>query len=88
LRSFLATLAEPLYRIFGSLILGAGLEGMISFLDIKKIFALEGLGSLALAYDLMMNRVPATVPDVSLYEAMERMREENLRRRGDSLLTD
>lgn len=57
-------------------------------MDIKKIFALEGLGSLALAYDLMMNRVPATVPDVSLYEAMERMREENLRRRGDSLLTD
>jgi Kef-type K+ transport system membrane component KefB/CBS domain-containing protein len=54
------------------------LMGMISFLDIKRIFAMDDLGSLVLAYDLMVNRVPVTLPNVTLYEAMERMKQENL----------
>jgi len=53
------------------------LMGVISFLDIKNIFAMQDLGSLVLAYDLMTDRVPVTQGETKLYDAMERMKRED-----------
>jgi len=51
------------------------LMGIISLLEIKNLFVIEGLESLVLACDLM-DAVPAvTVPEARLGEALEKMKE-------------
>ena len=60
------------------------LMGVISFLDIKNIFAMQDLGGLLLAYDLMTNRVPVTDGDARLYDAMEKMKQEDPQAQGRS----
>jgi len=52
------------------------LLGVVSILDIKNIFALQDLGALVLAYDLMNDRVPVTRDGSKLYDAMEKMKQE------------
>lgn len=49
------------------------LVGLISFLDIKNLFVMEGLGGLVLAYDLM-NEVQGVIgPEATLSEALQLM---------------
>jgi Kef-type K+ transport system membrane component KefB/predicted transcriptional regulator len=49
--------------------------GIISFLDIKNLFFMEGLENLVLASDLMTDVPAETVPGARLTEALEKMRE-------------
>jgi Kef-type K+ transport system membrane component KefB/CBS domain-containing protein len=52
--------------------------GIIPFPDLKRIFALQDLDPLVLAYDLVTEKVAMTHPDTRLHEAMERMKEEDV----------
>ena len=52
--------------------------GMISFLEIKNLFVMEGLENLVLACDLMGKIHAITVPEARLVDALDKMREENV----------
>ncbi len=54
---------------------GSRLMGMISFLDIKKLFSVEGLERLILACDLMSDVLAVTVPEARLTDALAKMKE-------------
>lgn len=60
---------------------GSRLVGMISFLEIKNLFVmegLEGLEGLVLACDLMGKIHAVTVPEARLVDALEKMKEEDV----------
>jgi Kef-type K+ transport system membrane component KefB len=48
--------------------------GMISFLEIKNMFIMEGLENLVLACDLMTDIHAVTMPEARLMEALEKMK--------------
>jgi Kef-type K+ transport system membrane component KefB/CBS domain-containing protein len=54
---------------------GSRLIGIISFLEIKKLFVMEGLENLVLACDLMTGIHAVTMPEALLMEALEKMKE-------------
>jgi CBS domain-containing protein len=49
--------------------------GIISFLEIKKLFMTAGLENLVLACDLMTDVHAATMPEAPLAEALEKMKD-------------
>jgi CBS domain-containing protein len=57
---------------------GSRLVGMISFMEVKNLFVMEGLQNLILAYDLMEKIHAVTVPEERLVDALEKMRDEGV----------
>lgn len=78
LRHILQTAAESEALYYPVMDKNATLVGMISFLEIKNLFILEGLGNLVLAHDLMSDPPAVTTPDVQLTDAIEKMKEINV----------
>jgi Kef-type K+ transport system membrane component KefB/CBS domain-containing protein len=54
---------------------GPELVGLVSFLEIKNLFVMEGLENLVLACDVMAKDPPVIGPEARLTEAMEKMKE-------------
>ncbi len=78
LKQVLQTAAESDSLFFPIVDEGSRLIGMISFLEIKNLFVIEGLESLVLASDLMEEIHAVTVPEARLVDALEKMREEGV----------
>ncbi len=75
LKQVLKTAAETDSLFFPVVDEDSRLVGMISYLDIKNLYVIEGLESLVLASDLMEKIHASTVPQARLMDALEKMRE-------------
>jgi CBS domain-containing protein len=75
LKQVLQTAAESDSLFYPVVDEGSRAIGIISFLEIKNLFIMEGLESLVLACDLMTDIHAVTVPEARLMEAMEKMKE-------------
>jgi CBS domain-containing protein len=71
----LQTAAESVSLFYPVVDEGSRAIGIISFLEIKNLFIMEGLESLVLACDLMTDIHAVTVPEARLMEALEKIKE-------------
>jgi CBS domain-containing protein/Kef-type K+ transport system membrane component KefB len=75
LKQVLQTAAESEFLFYPVVDEASHPIGIISFLEIKKLFMMGGLESLVLACDLMTDIHAVTAPEARLMEALEKMKE-------------